>query len=126
MQRFLLDTHVFLWLDTLDPRLQKRHIAIMEDPANELYFSAASIWELTIKRASKRLEFTRPFAEAAAMKGIAILPVLAAHAEAIEMLPRHHSDPFDHMLVAQASVEGLVLVTHDAKLHAYNVPMLRV
>jgi PIN domain nuclease of toxin-antitoxin system len=126
MQRFLLDSHVFLWLDTLDPRLNSRHLALMQDPANELYLSAASLWELANKRAVKRLEFNGSFAEAASANGIAVLPVLGSHAEAIETLPRFHNDPFDHMLVAQAMVEGLVLVTHDAKLHAYNVPMLRV
>ena len=125
-QRYLLDSHVFLWLDTMDHRLRSEHVRTLADPENDLYLSTASIWELSIKRSLRRLNFAKPFADAAKAKGIVLLPVLAEHAEAIERLPRHHNDPFDHMLIAQAMVEGLVLVTHDRILAEYDVAVLRV
>jgi PIN domain nuclease of toxin-antitoxin system len=125
-QRYLLDSHVFLWLDTLDSRLKPEHVRTLADPENDLYLSTASIWELSIKRSLRRLKFDKPFADAAKEKSITLLPILAEHAEAVEGLPRHHSDPFDHMLIAQAKVEGLVLVTHDRILAEYDVAVLRV
>jgi PIN domain nuclease of toxin-antitoxin system len=125
-QRYLLDSHVFLWLDTLDHRLRAEHVQLLADPENELYLSTASIWELSIKRSLRRLKYDKPFADAAKEKGIALLPILAEHAEAVESLLRRHNDPFDHMLIAQARVEGLVLVTHDRILMEYEVPVLRV
>ena len=103
MQRYLLDSHVFLWLDAMDSRLRPEHLQILADPGNELILSAASIWELSIKRSLKRLSFAKAFGEAAKEKGIAILPVLTKHAEAVEGLPQHHRDPFDHMLIAQGA-----------------------
>jgi PIN domain nuclease of toxin-antitoxin system len=125
-QRYLLDSHVFVWLDTMDVRLRSEHVQTLADPENDLYLSTASIWELSIKRSLRRLNFDKPFADAAKEKGIMLLPVLAEHAEAVERLPRHHNDPFDHMLIAQVMMEGLVLVTHDRVLGEYGVPILRV
>ncbi len=84
------------------------------------------MWELSIKRSIGRLVSAVSFGDTARRLQISLLPVTVEHAEAVERLRQYHSDPFDHMLVAQALAEGLILVTHDAKLHAYNVPMLRV
>ena len=123
--RYLLDSHVFLWLD--DPaRLGATVQAMLDDPENELFLSAASIWELTLKRAAGKLHFTGPFAAAAATYNIAVLPIRAEHVAEVEELPRFHKDPFDHLLVAQARVDGLVLVTHDEVVTRYPVASLRV
>lgn len=124
--RYLFDSHAFLWYDNGDPRLGAANRARLDDPANELFLSVASIWELTIKRSLGKFNSAVNFRKTAESLQIGILPILIEHAETVESLPRLHRDPFDHMLVAQALVEGLVLVTHDAALGAYNVPMLRV
>lgn len=120
--RYLLDSHVFLWLDDLQ-RLPVGVSEVLANRQDELFLSVASIWELTLKRAAGKLHFTGPFAHAAAMYDISVVPVRAEHTEQIELLPRFHKDPFDHMLLAQARVEGLVLVTHDAVLARYGVPV---
>lgn len=120
--RYLLDSHIFLWFD--DPaQLAPAVRAILDDRSNDLYLSAASIWELTLKRAAGKLHFTGPFSAVAARYQMDLIPVRAEHTEAIEQLPRFHKDPFDHLLLAQARVEGLVLVTHDAVLARYGVPV---
>lgn len=123
--RYLLDSHVFLWFD--DPaQLTVAVRAILDDAENELFLSVASLWELTLKRAAGKLHFTGAFADVALSYRIALLPVEAMHVEAVEDLPRYHKDPFDHLLVAQARVENLVLVTRDAMLARYPVPIMRV
>lgn len=124
--RYLLDTHVFLWyLDRHSP-LSRRHRDHLDDLQHELLLSVVSIWELTIKRASGKLNFTGSFTTATQSCDVRVLPIQLRHAEEIEHLPRLHRDPFDHMLIAQARVEGLILVTHDHTLSQYEVPILRV
>ena len=123
--RFLLDSHVFLWLD--DPQqMTAKAQAVLADHENKLFLSVASIWELTLKRAAGKLHFTGPFAAVAETYQISLVPVRAEHAAKTEALPRFHKDPFDHMLVAQALVEDLVLVTRDEVLARYPVPLMRV
>ena len=126
MMRYLLDSHVFLWYDESHARLSAAHRELLDDSANELYLSVASIWELTIKRSLGRLAASARFRDSAKRLDIEIMAITVDHAEQIEGLPRHHSDPFDHMLIAQAKVEGLVLVTHDRILAEYDVAVLRV
>lgn len=123
--RYLLDSHVFLWLD--DPeRMTAKVQAMLADRDNELFFSVASIWELTLKRAAGKLHFTGPFTATAEAYQITLVPIRAEHAAKTEELPRYHKDPFDHMLVAQALVEDLVLVTRDEVVARYPVPVMRV
>lgn len=120
--RYLLDSHIFLWFD--DPQQLSPSVReALDDENNQLYLSVASIWELTLKRALGKLHFTGPFAVAAAAYQIGVVPVRAEHVEATESLPRLHKDPLDHLLLAQARVEDLVLVTHDAVLARYGVPV---
>jgi PIN domain nuclease of toxin-antitoxin system len=88
--------------------------------------SAASIWEIEIKRATGRLEAPGDVGERALDEGFAPLSITFEHALAAGRLPRHHRDPFDRMLVAQASIDGLTLVTADGELSAYEVPLERV
>jgi PIN domain nuclease of toxin-antitoxin system len=122
--RLLLDTHVFLWWWQASRQLKppaRRSIAAAED----VLVSAVSAWEMAIKIGLGRLRFEGSMSDALTDCRFAALPVGFAHAERYLGLPAHHTDPFDRMLVAQALVEGLTLVTHDRRLEAYDVPLLR-
>lgn len=119
--RLLLDTHAFVWLLAGDERLVPTARAAIER-ADSLQLSAASVWEGEIKRAAGRLT-APPFVEAAERAHIELLPITAEHATAAAHLELHHRDPFDRMLIAQARLETLVLVTKDAVLGRYGVPV---
>jgi PIN domain nuclease of toxin-antitoxin system len=121
--RLLLDTHVLLWWLADDDRLS----APARDAVNvaaEVRFSAASVWEIAIKRALGRLEVPEDYLEAVDASDITLLSITGQHAEAAGALPRHHDDPFDRMLVAQAWTDELTLVTADRRLPDYGVPAL--
>jgi PIN domain nuclease of toxin-antitoxin system len=121
--RLLLDTQVLIWWDEgrrLSPGARR---AIREAP--EVFVSAASAWEVAIKVALGRLGPTRTVEEAAGESGFVELPVTFRHAARIAALPLHHRDPFDRLLVAQAEVEGLTLVTRDPAFEPYGVETLR-
>jgi PIN domain nuclease of toxin-antitoxin system len=126
--RLLLDTHVWLWLQTAPERLGAALPAV-EDPANELLLSAASAWEIAIKWQLGKLPLPEPpatyLADRMATSGVRALPVSHAHAAAVAELPRHHSDPFDRLLLTQAGAEGATLVTADTALDPYDVELLR-
>lgn len=96
----------------------------MEDVTTPLYFSAASIWELEIKRAKGKLDAPDDLFETTRQRGFAELAVLSLHAIIAARLPPHHGDPFDRMLVAQAQRENLTIVTNDRCIAAYDVPVL--
>ena len=117
--KLLLDTHLLLWAATAPQRLSAEAQGLFNDPDNELYFSAMSIWEVAIKRGLDRSDFqidVRSFRRGLIDNGYIELPMSSLHAVAIDILPAVHRDPFDRMLVAQASVEGLPLFTSDAVL----------
>jgi PIN domain nuclease of toxin-antitoxin system len=121
----LLDTHVFLWWIGDSSRLSdevKTHIA---DPGSMVYLSAISAWEISIKRALGRLDLRdEEFLYGMRESGFAELAVTVEHSLAAGNLPLHHRDPFDRMLIAQATTEGLRLVTHDRTLSTYDVSTL--
>jgi PIN domain nuclease of toxin-antitoxin system len=123
--KFLLDTHVFLWWVIADPRLSRKARGVIADGGNTLYLSAASGWEIAIKAGLGRLqvadELERFVPEQMALNGIEGLPVVLAHALRVGALPLHHRDPFDRLLVAQAELEGLVVLTGDPQIAAYGV-----
>jgi PIN domain nuclease of toxin-antitoxin system len=96
----------------------------MANPDAVLFFSAASIWEIAIKRAQGKLKAPANLLDTMAERGFAELPVRSSHAIVAGALPRLHQDPFDRMLVAQAQSEGLMLVTNDTRIAAYDVPVL--
>ena len=122
--KVLLDTHVFLWWEADDTHLPAHlHTAILS-PTNEVYVSAVSVWEIAIKRASGKLIFRASAAKAIQKHSFIALPVTAEHAEWAGSLPPLHRDPFDRLLVAQAHLEGLTLVTVDEQILRYQIPHL--
>jgi PIN domain nuclease of toxin-antitoxin system len=121
--RLLLDTHVLIWWDEGRRLAPPARRAIEE--AEEVFVSAASAWEIAIKVGLGRLRPSRTIEEAAADSGFIELPVTFRHAHRLETLPRHHRDPFDRLLAAQAEVEGLTLVTRDPAFEPYGVEVLR-
>lgn len=122
--RLLLDTHAFLWWLADDRKLGARARAAIADPASEVHVSAASAWEIAVKRAAGKLRAPGNIREWIERSAFADLPITVEHAVAAAELPRHHGDPFDRMLVAQARLESLTLVAHDAELELYDVPLL--
>ena len=121
---FLIDTHVLLWLDQTPDRLSQRLLDLLRDPSNEVYCSAASLWEIAIKQSMGKLLMAGTLPDLLARSGLAELPVRARDADAVRHLPMHHRDPFARMLVAQAIAENLVLVTGDRQMLAYEVAIL--
>jgi PIN domain nuclease of toxin-antitoxin system len=124
--KLLLDTHVLLRAAGAPRRLPRAARALLEDEANELVFSAASLWEVAIKQRLGREDFradARLLRRSLLDNGYAELPVNSAHAVALDLLPPLHKDPFDRMLIAQAVVEGIMLLTADANLARYPGPI---
>ena len=128
--RLLLDTHCWLWIQTVPGRFPADLLDTLAAPSSQRYLSAASAWEIAIKHALGKLPLPEPPAiyvpERMRLSGFAGLAVTHAHALAVAVLPPHHRDPFDRILVAQARVEGLTLVTADAALEPYDVSMVRI
>ena len=122
--RLLLDTHVLLWWLADDRKLKARVRSVLADPENLVFVSAASIWELRIKEGLGKVDLPTDFEETLDAQSFEQLSVTAAHAHALRDLPLHHRDPFDRMLVAQAGLEGLTIVSHDDALKAYGVPLI--
>jgi len=122
--RILLDTHVFIWWDGEDPALSNDLRAAISDPANEIYVSAASVWEIAIKRRRGKIAFAHGINEAVMRNRFLDLPITPDHAEHAGGLPRHHGDPFDRMLVAQAMFEQMTLGTQDAMMRPYGIAVL--
>jgi len=121
--RLLVDTHLLLWATARSRRLPKEARRLIENPTNEVFFSAASLWEIVIKAALRRPDFRVDVAAlgpAFTAMGFAELPVSGAHAERLASLPPVHKDPFDRMLVAQSLAEPLVLLTNDGVLADYG------
>jgi PIN domain nuclease of toxin-antitoxin system len=121
--RLLLDTHVLLWWLADHPSLSP-HAAEMIQRERDVFVSAASAWEIAIKRALGKLEAPDDLSGAIEANDFRPLPVGVGHALVAGALPRHHDDPFDRMLVAQAQQEGLTLVTSDRWIPSYAVSVL--
>jgi PIN domain nuclease of toxin-antitoxin system len=119
----LLDTNVFLWWRMNDAQLSSQAREAIAT-TSIVFVSAASVWEAAIKVALGRLTLPAPFIHGVDHSGFRRLAISFEHAEAAAALPRHHGDPFDRMLVAQAQLEGCTLVTHDQALARYGVTTL--
>ena len=122
--RLLLDTQVFIWLENDVGRVRKDWLEILSDPMNDIWASVASIWEIAIKQAKGNLEFSGSPLDVARRRHYRLLTIQAEHAEEAAALPMHHRDPFDRILVAQARLEQLTLVTNDAAVRRYSVTVL--
>ncbi len=123
--RLLVDTHALIWYVDQDHLLSRLAHAAITDPSNELLLSVASIWEIAIKVGMGKLTLSGPFRawvqKAQADLGMTLLPITVDHADEQTRLPNHHRDPFDRMLLAQAIVEQLTLVSADSMLDPYGV-----
>ena len=118
----LLDTHVLLWWLDDPAELSEPAAAAIRNVANAVYVSAATAWEIVIKKALGKLEAPDDLDEVLRKCHFTPLPIIVANALAVQSLPMHHRDPFDRMLVAQAHVEGMTIVTRDPKVLDYAVP----
>jgi PIN domain nuclease of toxin-antitoxin system len=130
--RLLLDTHIALWAIANSPHLSAKARELVSDEDNEIYVSAASVWEIAIKhplRRSSAGDFNISASDAVlefAAAGYALISITAEHGRRVETLPLHHGDPFDRLLIAQALAEPLRLLTHDQVLAHYSDTVLVV
>jgi len=113
MKRLLLDTHVVLWWLQGSDRLKDSVVVLLKDATNEVFVSAASVWEIAIKQGLGKLEAPDDLLDLIEQSGFEALSISSFHAEQAGRLPLAHKDPFDRMLIAQAQAEGLILVTHN-------------
>ena len=119
--RVLLDTHVILWWLDDSEQLSSRHRALIEATETDPWVSAASIWEMSIKTKEGLLEVDGDLVGSIQASHLSILPITASHAWAAGLMPQHHADPFDRMLVAQAQTENMVIATVDKVFARYDV-----
>ncbi len=126
--RLLIDTHALLWFCEGNNALSARARAAMEDAANERFVSHATAWEVAIKLSLGRMQlqvgYKTLFSEVLESNGFVMLAHSIAHYQALIPLPRHHGDPFDRLIIAQAQAEGLSVITCDAAFTAYGVPLI--
>jgi PIN domain nuclease of toxin-antitoxin system len=118
--RYLADTHILLWALADDPHLPERFRPILLSGA-DVFFSAASVWEIAIKKSLGKLNAPDRLREVLPRAGFRALDITAAHAEAVGSLPFHHADPFDRLIIAQAMGEKLTVLTADAKFSLYDI-----
>lgn len=126
--KLLLDTHVFLWWLTADEQLSPRAKRVIRDGKNEVFFSAASAWEIAIKAKLGRVtlpeDAERYIPAQLELNAFQVLPIRVQHALRVASLPDLHRDPFDRLLVAQALIEDLTVITKDRRLSGYSVRVL--
>jgi PIN domain nuclease of toxin-antitoxin system len=116
----LLDTHILLWHLTDHPRLSKEYSIAIEDPKNQLFFSIVSLWEMAIKSSIGKLELLHPI-DKLLPNEMAILNLKMSHIKNVQMLALHHRDPFDRMIISQAMMENLFVMTDDANFKYYDI-----
>ncbi len=125
--QYLLDTHVLIWWITADRRLSTRSISLIKNHRSTIYWSTASSWEITIKYALGRLEFDEPperlIPSELKRNQIETVDIKNRYAFLAGQLPAHHKDPFDRMLIAQATIESLEIISNDSILKSYDVPV---
>lgn len=123
--KLLLDTHAFLWMSLDDPQLSETARQHLADTENKLYLSPASYWEIAIKISISKYKLAEPLVEFIRREidanDLNVLPVTVEHAGEVSSLPFHHKDPFDRMLVAQATIESMSLVSRDSIFGRYGV-----
>jgi PIN domain nuclease of toxin-antitoxin system len=122
--RLLLDTHALIWILSADPQLTSEARAGISDPETFVAVSPVSAWEIEIKRALGKLDAPHDLVQQVADARFVPLSITLEHAIAAGTLPPHHRDPFDRMLIAQAQLEGLTIVTRDPRFQPYAVPTM--
>jgi PIN domain nuclease of toxin-antitoxin system len=123
MTRYLLDSHIFLWILADDPLLGKRTRAEILDTQNQVFVSAATVWELTIKAQLGKLKIPHDLESIIENAGFNKLAISLFHAQQVANLPLFHKDPFDRMLISQAQAEGLVLMSKDKHFSQYGIKL---
>lgn len=121
----LLDTHAAIWWLADDPQLSSTQRAAIQDKRNTVFISAVSVWEISIKSAIGKLTIDADYLGQLRSEGFLELPITCAHAQAVRVLPLHHRDPFDRLLVAQAGLEGMSLVSADESIAMYDITVVR-
>ncbi|MCJ8314997.1 MAG: type II toxin-antitoxin system VapC family toxin [Saccharospirillaceae bacterium] len=124
MTKLLLDTHVFIWWISGNELLGENAREMIANPVNEVYVSAATVWEMSIKKQLGKLEAPDDIEQVVTQSGFLPLPISMFHAQQAGTLPTHHKDPFDRMLIAQAQADGLVVVTKDEFFPHYGIRLL--
>ncbi|MFY0688983.1 MAG: type II toxin-antitoxin system VapC family toxin [Cyclobacteriaceae bacterium] len=121
---YLIDTHILLWWLTDPSQLSPSAMKIIQDARNEVYVSAASIWEIAIKSRLGKLSVPDDLMEVLEKESIQVLSINEHHAWRTSLLPNHHKDPFDHMIIAQAQQSQMALISRDKKFERYDLPKL--
>ena len=122
--KLLLDTHILLWWLTEDRKLSQIETAIITDPDNLIFVSAATAWEITVKKMIGKLAAPDDLPAALAANNFLELPISIIHSQKLYQLPLHHHDPFDRIMVAQAMSENLTLMTRDPKIALYEIKII--
>ncbi len=125
--QFLIDTHILIWFLEGNKLLSKSRREFIENPNNEIFVSIASLWEIAIKISIGKLALAEPFSDVIkqiAVENIKILAISPEHALRISTLPFHHRDPFDRLIIAQAQVENLTIITNDREFSSYGIKSL--
>jgi PIN domain nuclease of toxin-antitoxin system len=123
--QYLLDTHVILWWFTTPEKISTKARKLIKDKSNNIFLSSASFWEMAIKKSLGRLTLPHNLIEAVATESFKILPIMPEESLGVADLPLIHSDPFDRLLIIQAKLNDLVIITHDAKIAEYPVVTIK-
>lgn len=124
--RYLIDTHIFIWWMERSNRLSRNIFNLLNNPQNKVFLSVASVWEVIIKKAKKKLKTPKDVEGGIKASGFIPINVEILHVLGIEKLPMYHDDPFDRIIISQTKAERLTLITADKKIWKYNLPLLRV
>ncbi|OGE65086.1 hypothetical protein A3I48_01385 [Candidatus Daviesbacteria bacterium RIFCSPLOWO2_02_FULL_36_7] len=123
--KYLLDTHVFIWWMEENKRLPAEIKSIIDDPLNNIFISVITPWEIVIKIKTKKLKVPKNYASYVLNGIFKLLPIEISHVLEVEKLPYIHKDPFDRILISQAKIEDLTLITSDQKIFKYKVSMIK-
>ena len=122
--KLLLDTHILLWWLTQDQKLSQTETDIITDPDNLIFISAATAWEIAVKKMIGKLEAPDDLPAALAANNFLELPITIDHSQKLYQLPLHHHDPFDRIMISQAMSEDLILMTRDTKIALYEIKII--
>jgi PIN domain nuclease of toxin-antitoxin system len=124
MMKLLLDTHILIWWLSQEQRLSQAEIDLITDSDNFIFVSAATAWEIAVKKMIGKLEAPDDLPTALAINNFLELPITIEHSQKLYQLPLHHNDPFDRIMVAQAMSEDLTFMTRDAKIALYDIKIV--